>query len=425
MKLSIPLLSLFSIVYSLTYIVEYTNINTTDPQLHQAHNSTTTLQRVSQNITHTIDIGKFQCFLIEDLTEADIVMLEKTPGVISIKKDERIFLASNDSQLAIEEVLVTSLDPQYQRSPDNRKVKVQENAPGHLTRLSTRRRTNQIEENVFYYDSTGKDIFVYVLDTGIFIEHPEFDGRALRGASFVEEKEGDSHGHGTHVAGLIGSKTFGVAKEVTLVDVKVVNSKGLSSISKLLLAIEWCVNDIKTRSSSSSSPPAIINISLATVSSDPESIKTLSKAVEELISLGIVVITSLGNFLSSINTVSPANALGVIVAGASMNNTIANFSNYALGDIKFFIFAPGVNVVSLSHKDIDQVAVLNGSSSSALLTSGCAAGYLEKGTPLQDIGQVLVAKSTKKILDTYDNQALYRYQLTPNRLLYCSPLVRL
>lgn len=72
-----------------------------------------------------------------------------------------------------------------------------------------------------YDDSAGRGTYAYVIDSGININHQEFGGRAALGSNFVGGSHVDSGGHGTHVAGTIGGRTYGVAKNTNLVSVKV------------------------------------------------------------------------------------------------------------------------------------------------------------------------------------------------------------
>lgn len=78
-----------------------------------------------------------------------------------------------------------------------------------------------------------------MIDTGVFVAHPEFQGRARIGKSFSGDGTRDGNGHGTHVAGTIGSKTFGVAKNVSIVAVKVLDNQGSGTTSNVIAGIDW------------------------------------------------------------------------------------------------------------------------------------------------------------------------------------------
>lgn len=100
----------------------------------------------------------------------------------------------------------------------------------------------------YVYDSSaGEGSTVYVLDSGIQVDHPEFEGRAIRGYNAVKDAtDEDVQGHGTHVAGIVGSKTYGVAKKTKLVDVKMFHDAG-SANEIILDGIEWTIKDITAK----------------------------------------------------------------------------------------------------------------------------------------------------------------------------------
>lgn len=99
----------------------------------------------------------------------------------------------------------------------------QENAPWGLARISS----DAPGGTTYTYDDTaGAGTCAYILDTGVDISHPEFDGRAVWGANFADSNDGDVQGHGTHVAGTVGGTTYGVAKSTSIIAVKVLGDDG-------------------------------------------------------------------------------------------------------------------------------------------------------------------------------------------------------
>ena len=85
----------------------------------------------------------------------------------------------------------------------------------------------------------GRGVTAYVVDTGIKVEHEEFEGRAQWGEVVPLPKlKLDGHGHGTHCAGIIGSKTYGIAKQVDLVAVGVMNLLGSGTTSDIIKGLE-------------------------------------------------------------------------------------------------------------------------------------------------------------------------------------------
>jgi subtilisin family serine protease len=113
-----------------------------------------------------------------------------------------------------------------------------------------------------YPDSAGSGINAYIIDTGIFVAHPEFQGRARIGKSFTEDGTKDGNGHGTHCAGTIGSKTYGVAKNATLIAVKVLDNQGSGSTSNVIAGINWAANDAKKSNVAAGKIKSVANMSL-------------------------------------------------------------------------------------------------------------------------------------------------------------------
>jgi cerevisin len=101
----------------------------------------------------------------------------------------------------------------------------------------------------YIYDhNDGSEVTAYVVDTGVNIEHTEFEGRAVWGQTIPEgDEDVDGNGHGSHVAGTIAGKTYGVAKKAKVVAVKVLRSNGSGSMSDVVKGIEWVTLNHKDR----------------------------------------------------------------------------------------------------------------------------------------------------------------------------------
>jgi subtilisin family serine protease len=120
---------------------------------------------------------------------------------------------------------------------DKRTLVGQSNAGWNLGRISNRARGST---NYIFDDSAGLNTCIYVVDTGISVGHPDFQGRASFLANFAGDGlNDDGNGHGTHCAGIAGSRTFGVAKRTKLFAVKVLDSSGAVSISHPLPSHTW------------------------------------------------------------------------------------------------------------------------------------------------------------------------------------------
>src|SRR5690554_8085917 len=107
-------------------------------------------------------------------------------------------------------------------------IKTQTRAPWGLARISHRKGLTLGTFNKYEHNPNGgEDISVFVIDTGININHKEFEGRAVWGATIPDgDPDSDDNGHGTHCAGTIGSRAYGVSKKAKVVAVKVLRSNG-------------------------------------------------------------------------------------------------------------------------------------------------------------------------------------------------------
>ena len=240
----------------------------------------------------------------------------------------------------------------------------------------------------------GKGVTVYVLDSGIRASHVEFEGRASCGYDVVLGSESmipcdDIAGHGTHVAGLIGGKTVGVAKQVNVVSVKVSTKNFTLSSGGVIKGIEFVLRE-KQRFPLK---PMVANLSFGT-----EKYPFFDVMVEALIRLGVTVVTSAGNDGTNSCALSPSGVNGVITVGASDESDVVPFwSNYGSC---VDIYAPGVNIVSAGKRDDTRYSIASGTSQSAPMVAGVAALYLQLQptlTPAQ-VSQLLTLDSLKNAL---------------------------
>ena len=215
----------------------------------------------------------------------------------------------------------------------------------------------------YSWDADGSGVTAYIIDTGVYVEHNDFGGRAGNGYDFVRDDPiaNDCAGHGTHVAGTIGSTTYGVAKEVTLVGVRVLNCHARGNWARVVQGIDWVV--------ANHDGPSVINMSLG---GPPR--RALDQAVTGAVSLGVVVVAAAGNDGADACDVSPARARAAITTGASApTDAVAGFSNQGKC---VDIFAPGVGVRSTYIGSPDADATLTGTSMAAPHVAGVAALYL-------------------------------------------------
>ncbi|OBA26049.1 subtilisin-like protein, partial [Hanseniaspora valbyensis NRRL Y-1626] len=294
------------------------------------------------------------------------------------------------------------------KDKDNNGIAIQYTAPRHLVRLSRRSKLSLDDSSNlnYYYQNkfTGKDVSVYILDTGIAANHPQLGGRVRHGESFVNEPSGDFNGHGSHVAGIVGSKDYGVCKNCELVEVKCLNKNGQGDLTTVISAIEFAVGDmIKTGKKS------VANLSLGSFRS-----KILNEAVKAAVDNGMVMVVAAGNSNMNACLNSPASEPAAITVGAidDKNDQIASFSNW--GEC-VDIFASGVKVESLSFSDFDNPVKFSGTSMATPSVAGLAAVLLDMGVKNDQIKDKLIAFSSK---DFIKRRHLLMRPRTPNRLLF-------
>ena len=238
----------------------------------------------------------------------------------------------------------------------------------------------------YEYDPTdGDGVTAYVLDTGVRSTHEEFGDRVVAGAGFVtgSGSTDDCHGHGTHVAGTIGGKDYGVAEAVTIVPVRVLNCQGQGAYSWILAGLDWVIADHLE------GEPAVANLSLGGPS-DP----ALNAAVAALVADGIVVIVAAGNTAENACTVSPASAPAVITVGATDRFDVrASFSNYGSC---LDLFAPGVQIISAGITSDSAIKSLSGTSMASPHVAGIAAAVFGRypGATQAQIQTIVIGDAT-------------------------------
>ena len=304
-----------------------------------------------------------------------------------VQKDKRVLAVYPDQIIELEA---------NENTDDLTTANVQEYATWGLDRIDQR---ETVMDRAYAYSATGSGVNVYIMDSGIRYSHDEFGGRATLGVDLVKlypddlydqddpelELGNDCNGHGTHVAGTVGGKTYGVAKNANLISVRVFSCVGRTTESRVIQAVEWIT--------ANAVHPAVVNMSLGGSAYQP-----LDDAIINSIAAGINYVTSAGNANDDTCNYSPARVPGAISVGATdINNFKANFSNFGSC---LDVYAPGHNITSASHKDDVSTVVKSGTSMAAPHVAGLAALYLEKNsiaTPAE-LQNEIISNSTPDVV---------------------------
>lgn len=303
------------------------------------------------------------------LSDKQVALLKKDRRVLSIYQDRLVYLEGTSTQ---------------------------EYPSWGLDRLDQR---GGLLDRAYSYNATGAGVNAYIMDSGIRYSHQEFGERASLGIDLVQEYPdeefdknngelepgNDCHGHGTHVAGTVGGTRYGVAKNVNLISVRVFSCVGITTWSRLIMAVDWITENAVE--------PAVVNMSIQGEAADP-----IDLAIENSIASGITYVIAAGNYNSDACNYSPARTPGALTVGAStISNERAGFSNY--GEC-LDLYAPGENIISAFIEDDTSSRSYSGTSMAAPHVAGLAALYLEKNpdTSPADLHEAIINNSTPGII---------------------------
>jgi subtilisin family serine protease len=242
--------------------------------------------------------------------------------------------------------------------------------------------------NSYTYFNTGAGVRAYVIDTGIRFSHNEFGGRATSGFDAVDGGSADDcNGHGTHVAGTVGGTTYGVAKAVSIIAVRVLNCSGSGTISGVIAGVNWVTGNHL------SGQPAVANMSLGGGASS-----SLDTAVRNSINDGVSYAVAAGNSGANACYYSPARVSEAMTIGASDSGDRKPYwSNYG-SCIDWF--APGVSITSAWHTSNGATNTISGTSMATPHTAGVAALHLQSnpGASPSSVRNALYNLTTKFII---------------------------
>jgi subtilisin family serine protease len=256
----------------------------------------------------------------------------------------------------------------------------------------------------FSYTEDGAGVTAYIIDTGIRTDHTEFGGRASGGFDAVDGSlpADDCNGHGTHVSGTVGGTTYGVAKAVHLVAVRVLDCNGSGTWSGVIAGINWVI--------ANHTASAVANMSLGGSGNT-----SVDDAVRNMIAAGVAtaVAAGNGNFAGVAQDAcksSPARVAEAMTVGATTStDRKASWSNY--GKCVDW-FAPGVSITSAWNTSTTATNTISGTSMASPHTAGVAALYLEghPGATAQAVRDALYAATTKGVVTnskTTNNHLLF------------------
>lgn len=297
-------------------------------------------------ITDVFDIANLMSGYSGYFLESTIDWIRRDPSVAFVEKDSMVY--ANEFE-------------------------VQKGAPWGLARLSHRAPLSLGSFNQYLHDSEGgKGVTSYVIDTGVFVDHVQFEGRAKWGATIPSgDPDTDGNGHGTHCAGTIASKDYGVAKKAEVVAIKVLRSNGSGSMSDVVKGVEVAA---KSHQQAVKNAKKGFKGSTANMSLGGGKSPALDLAVNAAVKAGIHFAVAAGNENQDAANTSPASAeLAITVGASTISDARAYFSNFGS---TVDIWAPGLNIVSTYIGSETATATLSGTSMASPHIAGLLAYYV-------------------------------------------------
>ncbi len=307
------------------------------------------------------------------------------PGFVSVMSERQAMALSRDQRVAyVEQDSYTTAE------------NVQSSAVWGLDRID--QRAFPLDTR-YTYATDASNVHAYVIDSGVRTSHASFGGRASIDYDPINDGYEDCLGHGTHVAGTIGSSTWGVAKNVRIHSVRVMGCSSSGTVSALIAGIDWVTaNRIS---------PAVANISISASGNST----SLITSVNALIAAGVTVAVAAGNNNLDACNYSPANVPNALTVGATdSTDTKASFSNFGSC---LDVWAPGVGISSVHAGDDVSVRVLSGTSMASPHVAGAAALFLASNPTASPatVRQNMVNTATTGVLTGLDTAS-------PNRIVY-------
>eukprot|EP00756_Hemistasia_phaeocysticola_P065939 Hpha_TRINITY_DN8895_c0_g1::TRINITY_DN8895_c0_g1_i1::g.141309::m.141309/K01336/E3.4.21.48; cerevisin len=274
-------------------------------------------------------------------------------------------------------------------------------------------KADQVSAQYVHNRKWGEHVDAYILDTGVYCEHNELKGHCEWGLTVTGTAGIDMNGHGTHVAGTVAGKTYGVAKSATIVAVKVLGDSGSGTKEGVIRGVEWSVNTMKTKKRR-----GVANLSLGGSFSQAQ-----NDAIDAAVGEGLPMAISAGNSNNDACNQSPGSApkaVTVMSSDLGNNNGVqedirSTFSSYGpCADI----FAPGSDIVSSYIGNPDNTRVLSGTSMAAPHVAGVMAEYLSihPNADVDTLRDNILKSALEGLVDLRCSNDICRN--SPNRLLH-------
>jgi len=301
-------------------------------------------------------------------------------------------------------------------------TELERNAPWGLARISHRDQLTMSTFNKYLYDSRGGEgVTIYVIDTGINIDHNDFGGRAKWGITVPQnDADLDGNGHGTHVAGTIAGSRFGVSKKAKVVAIKVLRSNGSGTMSDVIKGVEYAAQFHLNEQDKARKEKRPFKGSGANMSLGGGKSQTLDSAVDGAVDLGLNFAVAAGNDNRDACDYSPAASQNAITVGAStIEDDRAWFSNHGPC---VDVFAPGKDILSTWIGSRTATNTISGTSMASPHVAGLIAYFLslEPEKSSEFFSTALTPKELKnKIINLSNKNKLDMVPSnTPNLLVY-------
>lgn len=239
-------------------------------------------------------------------------------------------------------------------------------------------------DNKYSWTNSGTGSIIYVIDTGVYSSHGDFTGRVVSGYTAIADGKGteDCHGHGTHVAGTVAGRNYGIAKTASVVAVRVLDCTGSGYSSGVVAGINWVT-------ANHPGGPGVINMSLGGGANS-----VIDSAVNDAVNAGLVVVVAAGNSSADACSYSPARVPAAITIGATdVRDARASYSNFGSC---VDMWAPGTQITSAWISGTSASNTISGTSMASPHVAGLAARVLAMNPALTptEVNARLVQKNS-------------------------------